>query len=126
MKSSIIFITVLLVVGGLGACDDPPITQLEAGGHARPPPPEDDAGVDGSEDILVGCKRCMITAEDPGPGCLSTYTACMDNQKCKDTLECIYGAGCFGGSPKAFLGCGTPCGTKAGIFVSNDPALVIA
>jgi hypothetical protein len=50
----------------------------------------------------------------------------MNDQKCKDTLECIYEVGCFGASPKSFLGCGTPCGTKAGIFTGNDPALAIA
>ena len=115
-----------LVGAGSSACVDPPITRLDGGGHTRTPPPNADADVDAAEDPLTICKRCMSTEEDPGPGCLTTYTNCMNDQKCRDTLECIYGAGCFGASPKSFLGCGTPCGTKAKIFVSNDPALAIA
>ena len=124
MKESWLLVALVLVVAG--ACVDPPITSLEGGGHARPPPLEEDAATDAPEDLLTGCKRCMNADEDPGPGCYSAYTTCVNDKKCNDTLECIYGAGCFGASPKSFLGCGTPCGTKAGIFTGNDPSLAIA
>lgn len=118
----------VLATAAFAGCVDPEIGIVDAG--FRPPPPssdaEIDAGEDAPEDLLTVCKRCMGTEEDPGPGCQSSYDGCVGDAKCKATLECIYESGCFGASPRSFLGCGTPCGTKAGIFSGNDPAVAIA
>jgi hypothetical protein len=119
----------VLLAAAFAGCVDPEIGIVD-GGFAPPPPPPGDAateaGEDAPEDLLTLCKRCMATVEDPGPGCQASYEGCIGDTKCNLTLECIYESGCFGASPRSFLGCGTPCGTKAGIFSGNDPSVGIA
>ena len=117
MKQHYFCVWFVLTAAFWGGCVDPEIGVVDGS-------VED--GEDAPEDLLTACKRCMATADDPGPGCQMTYDPCVSNKKCNDTLECIYEAGCFGASPRSFLGCGTPCGTKAGLLSGNDPALPIA
>jgi hypothetical protein len=106
----------------LGACADPAIT-LSVGDAGAPS--SRDAGGEGGFD-LAACKACMAQPGMPGPGCKTEYDPCIESTKCSGVLNCIYGAGCFGGKSSQFLTCGIPCVEDAGIVTNNDPALTTA
>jgi len=113
----------LLLLSALpGACLDMPITQLAK----NEGPVKVDAGGDADEGPQSACNACLKAAEDPGPGCQTTFDACKENSKCSVIIDCGFERQCFQGSRRAFLSCGLPCVAAGGVLTGDDPVLVLA
>jgi hypothetical protein len=70
-------------------------------------------------DPLERCLACIKSANDPGPGCLTEWTACENVPLCHTTIECALPLNCLAlGDQFAVLTCGLPCATEAGV---TDP-----
>jgi hypothetical protein len=105
------------------ACLDMPITPLSKIDNRVI---DSDAGDDAGLTREAVCAACIASPEDPGPGCKTPYDACMAEPKCKLMIQCAFEDHCFLGPRKAFLGCGLPCLTKAGVETSDDMILGFA
>jgi hypothetical protein len=104
------------------ACLEMPLAKLEKTGN---PVVNRDASADAPDPLAV-CAACLAAPEEPGPGCRTTYTTCTDNEKCGVIIQCGFDAGCFLGSRRAFLACGLPCVSAAGVLLPDDPTLKLA
>ena len=112
---------ILIAVAALpSACLDMPITRLS---KTQNPVADPDAGDDAGPDPLAICAACMAAPEDPGPGCKTPSDACMAEPKCARMIQCAFDDHCFLGPRRAFLACGLPCLTKAGVETSDDKIL---
>lgn len=82
----------------------------------------DAADVDGT----LGCYACIEAPDDPGPGCGTEYTACVDKPQCKAIMDCVFAAGCFYlATTKDFTVCAIPCAIEAGVTSTDDPIVVL-
>jgi hypothetical protein len=72
------------------------------------------------------CLLCYQTPEDPGPGCLSDYQACMANDKCPAIFTCALDNGCLAlATQEEVFNCGLPCVVQGGVASAGDPAVPI-
>lgn len=85
----------------------------------------DDAGATTarSASAHVDCLTCAEASSDGGAGCGDVYATCEGSAKCLAMFECGMAKGCFVPGVVAPT-CLTPCGEKAGILASTDPAIM--
>jgi hypothetical protein len=111
----------LALASALTACLDfpPRVLPADAGADAGPvedaEPPPVDAGPS-------ACVECIMTPEDPGPGCGTAWNNCKDQPRCVGLVECADEARCFRISDlPQFLNCTQPCVEKFMLMGTSDP-----
>jgi hypothetical protein len=104
------------------ACLEMPITHVSKTDNPVVVP---DAGEDGADPLEV-CRACLAAPEEPGPGCKTTYDACVGEPPCKLMIQCAFDERCLLGPQKGFFACALPCLDKAGVKTSDDKIISFA
>ena len=85
-----------------------------------------DADLDGNADKVSACRDCYMGIADAEVTCAAQWLPCGAEPKCADTLACALTTGCLAAPLVAdIVTCGTPCAVDAGIFRTDDPAVLL-
>ena len=105
------------------ACLEMPVTHIS---KTETPISTSDASDDADNGPQSACFKCLRTPDEPGPGCLTAFSACQDDPKCAVIIQCGFDRQCFQGSRREFLQCGLPCVSNGGVITGDDPVLLLA
>jgi hypothetical protein len=105
------------------ACVDMPVYQVA---KETPPIVSFDASADGDLGPQQACFDCLRAPEEPGPECHTAYTACKNDFKCSNIIDCGFRRQCFQGAQSAFFACGYECLKEQGVIQPDEPVLTLA
>ena len=80
---------VIAAAGGSGCLDlTPHVVPTDAGAEPVESGADPDAGPS-------ACWNCLISPNEPGPGCAAEWAGCMAYPRCTTLVECMDEIGCF-------------------------------